>query len=231
MRLVEAGDEVFKYYFELNMAKKKRTMVVMPGAMADLAHSVQRVNTSVANANADDKQTDNEEIEVVYKTEEEPQEEVQQAVEQVENERPTAVEQSTEQVAQTADTEPETQQSRFGQVSAIDAVNDEKDRTAPAAKKLPKAEGRQLAREYSMAKDSGEDSWQLFLDLARDYKMRDSRLATVYIDSNLKSVLDRLKSATSIKLPSTAILSAIVARFVFEHEKDIKNAIFGESLL
>ncbi len=203
----------------------------MPGAMADLAHSVQRVNTSVANANADDKQTDNEEVEVVDKTEEEPQEEVQQAVEQVENEHPTAVEQSTEQVAQTADTEPETQQSRFGQVSAIDAVNDEKDRTAPAAKKLPKAEGRQLAREYSMAKDSGEDSWQLFLDLARDYKMRDSRLATVYIDSNLKSVLDRLKSATSIKLPSTAILSAIVARFVFEHEKDIKNAIFGESLL
>ena len=206
-------------------------MVVMPGAMADLAHSVQRVNTSVANANADDKQTDNEEVEVVDKTEEEPQEEVQQAVEQVENERPTAVEQSTEQVTQTAETEPETQQSRFGQVSAIDAVNDEKDRTAPAAKKLPKAEGRQLAREYSMAKDSGEDSWQLFLDLARDYKMRDSRLATVYIDSNLKSVLDRLKSATSIKLPSTAILSAIVARFVFEHEKDIKNAIFGESLL
>ena len=203
----------------------------MPGAMADLAHSVQRVNTSVANANADDKQTDNEEVEVVDKTEEEPQEEVQQAVEQVENERPTAVEQSTEQVVQTAETEPETQQSRFGQVSAIDAVNDEKDRTAPAAKKLPKAEGRQLAREYSMAKDSGEDSWQLFLDLARDYKMRDSRLATVYIDSNLKSVLDRLKSATSIKLPSTAILSAIVARFVFEHEKDIKNAIFGESLL
>jgi hypothetical protein len=213
------------------MAKKKRTMVVMPGAMADLAHSVQRVNTSVANANADDKQTDNEEVEVVDKTEEEPQEEVQQAVEQVENERPTAVEQSTDQVTQTAETEAETQQSRFGQVSAIDAVNDEKDRTAPAAKKLPKAEGRQLAREYSMAKDSGEDSWQLFLDLARDYKMRDSRLATVYIDSNLKSVLDRLKSATSIKLPSTAILSAIVARFVFEHEKDIKNAIFGESLL
>ena len=228
---MEFSFDFLKYYFELNMAKKKRTMVVMPGAMADLAHSVQRVNTSVANANADDEQTDNEEVEVVDKTEEEPQEEVQQAVEQVENERPTAVEQSTEQVVQTADTELETQQSRFGQVSAIDAVNDEKDRTAPAAKKLPKAEGRQLAREYSMAKDSGEDSWQLFLDLARDYKMRDSRLATVYIDSNLKSVLDRLKSATSIKLPSTAILSAIVARFVFEHEKDIKNAIFGESLL
>ena len=88
-----------------------------------------------------------------------------------------------------------------------------------------------MAREYTIAKDSGEDSWQLFLDLARDYKARDSRLATVYIDSDLKSVPVRLKSASSIKLPSTALLSAIVARFVFDHEKDIKNAIFGESLL
>ena len=48
---------------------------------------------------------------------------------------------------------------------------------------------------------------------------------------SLLRILDRLKSATSVKLPSTALLSAIVARFVFEHEKDIKNAIFGESLL
>ena len=121
--------------------------------------------------------------------------------------------------------------SPFGRVEPKQEGTDRKDRTAPAAKKLPKAEGRQLAREYSLAKDSGEDSWQIFLDLARDYKARDSRLATVYIDSDLKGVLDRLKSATSVKLPSTALLSAIVARFVFEHEKDIKNAIFGESLL
>lgn len=61
--------------------------------------------------------------------------------------------------------------------------------------------------------------------------MRDSKLATVYIDADLKRVLDRLKSASSIKMPSTALLSSIVARFVFDHEKDIKDAIFGESLL
>lgn len=106
-----------------------------------------------------------------------------------------------------------------------------KDRTAPAAKKLPKAEGRLLAREYTIARDSGEDSWQLFLDLARDYKQRDSKLATVYIDSDLKHILDRLKSASGVKLPSTALLSSIVARFVFDHEQDIKDAIYGDSLL
>ncbi|MGG6544358.1 UNVERIFIED_CONTAM: hypothetical protein NY100_02780 [Prevotella sp. 15_C9] len=106
-----------------------------------------------------------------------------------------------------------------------------KDRSAPAAKKLPKAEGKELAREYTLAIDNSEESWQLFLDLAKEYKRRDTKLATVYIDSDLKSVLDRLKSASSVKLPSTAILSSIVARFIFDHEKDIKNAIFGESLL
>jgi hypothetical protein len=111
------------------------------------------------------------------------------------------------------------------------AVSDEKDRSAPAAKKLPKAEGKELAREYTLAQGDTEDSWKMFLDLAKEYKLRDSKLATVYIDSDLKSVLDRLKSANSIKMPSTALLSSIVARFVFDHEKNIKEAIYGDSLL
>ena len=111
------------------------------------------------------------------------------------------------------------------------APADEKDRSAPAAKKLPKAEGKELAREYTLQQGDTTDSWQMFLDLAKEYKLRDSKIATVYIDSDLKSVLDRLKSANSIKMPSTALLSSIVARFVFDHEKNIKEAIYGDSLL
>ena len=114
---------------------------------------------------------------------------------------------------------------------AVSAPADEKDRSAPAAKKLPKAEGKELAREYTLQQGDTTDSWQMFLDLAKEYKLRDSKLATVYIDSDLKSVLDRLKSANSIKMPSTALLSSIVARFVFDHEKNIKEAIYGDSLL
>lgn len=114
-----------------------------------------------------------------------------------------------------------------------DKVNEAlpKDRSAPAAKKLPKAEGKELAREYTMEKIDVKESWQLFLDLSKEYKLRDSKLATVYIDADLKSVLDRLKSANSIKMPSTALLSSIVARFIFDHEKEIKDAIYGDSLL
>ena len=209
------------------MAKKKKTMVMMPGAMTDLAHSVQKGARAAPTTNAAETSTD----------EQEANEPVQYDTGSVEQEVRTQVEeQQAARFAEPAQTveepiAPAAQTSQFGRVEPKQETADRKDRTAPAAKKLPKAEGRQLAREYSLAKDSGEDSWQIFLDLARDYKARDSRLATVYIDSDLKGVLDRLKSATSVKLPSTALLSAIVARFVFEHEKDIKNAIFGESLL
>lgn len=212
------------------MAKKKKTMVVMPGAMTDLAHSVQKGARPAPTTNVEDNTTDEQaEIEVEsiqYDTTAVEQETRTQVAEQQPEEYAEAIGDVDEPAAP-----PTTPASPFGRVEPKQEATDRKDRTAPAAKKLPKAEGRQLAREYSLAKDSGEDSWQIFLDMARDYKARDSRLATVYIDSDLKGVLDRLKSATSVKLPSTALLSAIVARFVFEHEKDIKNAIFGESLL
>lgn len=210
------------------MAKKKKTMVVMPGAMTDLAHRVQKGPRPNPITNSEETTTDEQEaIEPAqYDTNNVEQEVRTQVEEQQPEEYAEAIADVDEPAAApTAPTSP------FRRVESKQEAVDRKDRTAPAAKKLPKAEGRQLAREYSLAKDSGEDSWQIFLDLARDYKARDSRLATVYIDSDLKGVLDRLKSATSVKLPSTALLSAIVARFVFEHEKDIKNAIFGESLL
>lgn len=210
------------------MAKKKKTMVMMPGAMTDLAHSVQKGARPAPTTNVEDNNTTDEQAEIEVES-------IQYDTSAVEQETRTQV--AEQQPAQFAEpvapvSEPVAPAtSQFGRVEPKQESVDRKDRTAPAAKKLPKAEGRQLAREYSLAKDSGEDSWQIFLDMARDYKARDSRLATVYIDSDLKGVLDRLKSATSVKLPSTALLSAIVARFVFEHEKDIKNAIFGESLL
>ena len=205
-------------------------MVMMPGAMTDLAHSVQKgarpaPTTNVEENNTTDEQAEIEVESIQYDTSAVEQETRTQVAEQQPAQFAEPVAPVSEPVAPAAPT------SQFGRVEPKQEGVDRKDRTAPAAKKLPKAEGRQLAREYSLAKDSGEDSWQIFLDMARDYKARDSRLATVYIDSDLKGVLDRLKSATSVKLPSTALLSAIVARFVFEHEKDIKNAIFGESLL
>ena len=210
------------------MAKKKKTMVVMPGAMTDLAHRVQKGPRPNPITNSEE--TTMNEQEAIEPAQYDTNNIEQEVRSQVEEQQPEEYAEAIADVDEPA-AAPTAPTSSFRRVEPKQEAVDRKDRTAPAAKKLPKAEARQLAREYSLAKDSGEDSWQIFLDLARDYKARDSRLATVYIDSDLKGVLDRLKSATSVKLPSTALLSAIVARFVFEHEKDIKNAIFGESLL
>ncbi len=85
-------------------------------------------------------------------------------------------------------------------------------------------------REYHVMRDDSKDSWQLFLDLAHDYKVGGGKLATIYIDETLKNVLDRLKYAGDEKLPTSAILSSIVARFFYDHEKDIKDVLFKNTL-
>ena len=85
-------------------------------------------------------------------------------------------------------------------------------------------------REYQVIRDSGADSWSLFVDLAKDYKLRGGKLATVYIDADLKKILDRLKSASDVKLPATSILSSIVARFIFDHEEEVKKLIYSQDI-
>lgn len=93
----------------------------------------------------------------------------------------------------------------------------------------PKSEA-SADREYHVTRDDSRDSWQLFLDLAHDYKVGGGKLATIYIDETLKNVLDRLKYAGDEKLPTSAILSSIVARFFYDHEKDIKDVLFKNTL-
>lgn len=104
-------------------------------------------------------------------------------------------------------------------------------RGRPAAPRDGVSPTEKAEREYQIVKDSGADSWDLFLSLGKIYKTRDERLATIYIDPDLKRILDRLKTASSVKLPTAAILSSIVARFIFDHEKEINDVIFGERLI
>ena len=56
-------------------------------------------------------------------------------------------------------------------------------------------------------------------------------MATIYIDETLKSVLDRMKYAGTEKLSTSAILSSIVARFVYDHEDEIRKVLFSGDLL
>lgn len=81
---------------------------------------------------------------------------------------------------------------------------------------------------YHIQKDDSADSWELFLDLAKQYKTGGGRPATIYIDPTLKNILDRLKYPLS--LTTSSILSSIVARFIYDHEEDVRKALFSQNI-
>ena len=85
-------------------------------------------------------------------------------------------------------------------------------------------------KEYHIVKDDSKDSWDLFLDMAKQYKDGGGKLATIYIDGTLKNILDRMKYVGPTKLPTSAILSSIVARFIYDHEDEIRKALFSGNL-
>ena len=99
------------------------------------------------------------------------------------------------------------------------------DKNAPTRGRRPKEN---TMREYHIVKDNSADSWDLFLDMATQYKNGGGKLATIYIDESLKNVLDRMKYAGQEKLSTSAILSSIVARFVYEHEDEIKKVLYSD---
>ena len=186
---------------------KKKTSVVLPGGIAGLVHQVQRGGGETAHSdNSADTvvAAETEDApETTYDAKPAPQEEVMPAAE-------------TAAAKDAGEDAPKPEKRRRGR---------------PATPKQAETPTEKAEREYHIVRDSGADSWDLFLGLGRIYKTRDERLATIYIDPDLKRILDRLKTASGVKLPTSAILSSIVARFIFDHEKKIKDVIFGKRLI
>ena len=108
---------------------------------------------------------------------------------------------------------------------AVKNGENEEGKNAPTRGRRPKEN---TMREYHIVKDNSADSWDLFLDLATQYKNGGGKLATIYIDESLKNVLDRMKYAGQEKLSTSAILSSIVARFVYDHEDEIKKVLYSD---
>lgn len=75
---------------------------------------------------------------------------------------------------------------------------------------------------YAAGRAAGEDAWSLMMSTARAYKEYPGKLATVYIDSDLKRVLDRLR-ASSQGVSTSSLLSSIVASFVRDHDAEIRR--------
>lgn len=208
--------------------KTNKTRVTLPGSLADLVRDLQDGGAqSVRNAQ------DSAEV----KTEQ--------------SERPTE--------PQLPDTQEENTKDRVGEQSPVEASSVDENQAADAQEaksvnegvvepRVNKPIGGERQREasedegqrrgrpqkentmktYQIQKDDSADSWELFLDLAKQYKTGGGRPATIYIDPTLKNILDRLKYPLS--LTTSSILSSIVARFIYDHEEDVRKALFSQNI-
>lgn len=200
------------------MANKQKTRVVLPGGIQGLVHNLQN-GTAQPNLNP---QVDVNKIttddDTAAETAATP--EVQQAE--------TAQQASAQQQAASGVGESQTTATTAAATPATAAAT----ASAPAERaprgRRPKEN---TMKEYTIVKDDSRDSWDLFLDMAKQYKDGGGKLATIYIDETLKNVLDRMKYCGPEKLSTSAILSSIVARFIFDHEDDIKNVMFSGRLI
>lgn len=198
------------------MANKQKTRVVLPGGIQGLVHTLQN-GTAESNLNpqVDVAKISTTDDDTAAETVGEPE------VQQADVEQQKVAQQQAASVQQTAASG--VGESQTGAEVSSDAPAER----APRGRR-PKEN---TMKEYTIVKDDSRDSWDLFLDMAKQYKDGGGKLATIYIDESLKNVLDRMKYCGPEKLSTSAILSSIVARFIFDHEDDIKKVMFSGRLI
>lgn len=206
------------------MANKQKTRVVLPGGIQGLVHTLQNGTAEPAmKAQVDVTKLNDENDDNSYTSENENNEvAAEQPVRQAPQAQP--VQQAPQAQTQQAAPAQPTQQAPQAQVQQAAPAQPER---APRGRR-PKEN---TMKEYTIVKDDSRDSWDLFLDMAKQYKDGGGKLATIYIDESLKNVLDRMKYCGPEKLSTSAILSSIVARFIFDHEEDIKKVMFSGRLI
>lgn len=206
------------------MANKQKTRVVLPGGIQGLVHTLQNGTAEPAmKAQVDVTKLNDENDDNSYTSENENNE---VAAEQTVQQAPQAqtVQQAPQAQTQQAAPAQPVQQAQQAQVQQAAPAQPER---VPRGRR-PKEN---TMKEYTIVKDDSRDSWDLFLDMAKQYKDGGGKLATIYIDESLKNVLDRMKYCGPEKLSTSAILSSIVARFIFDHEEDIKKVMFSGRLI
>ncbi|WP_337568333.1 hypothetical protein [Hallella sp.] len=204
------------------MANKLKTRVVLPGGIQGLVHTLQNGTAEPAmKAQVDVTKLNDENDDNSYTSENENNE--------------VAAEQTVQQApqAQTVQQAPQTQTQQAAPAQPMQQAPQAQQAAPAQPERAPR--GRRpkenTMKEYTIVKDDSRDSWDLFLDMAKQYKDGGGKLATIYIDESLKNVLDRMKYCGPEKLSTSAILSSIVARFIFDHEEDIKKVMFSGRLI
>ncbi len=208
--------------------KTNKTRVTLPGSLADLVRDLQDGGAqSVRNAQ------DNSEVKM-EKSERQAETQVPDAQEENTKDRvgeQSPVEASSVDEKQAADAKEATSvNDGVAEPRVNKPIGGERQREASEdeGQRRGRPQKENTMKTYQIQKDDSADSWELFLDLAKQYKTGGGRPATIYIDPTLKNILDRLKYPLS--LTTSSILSSIVARFIYDHEEDVRKALFSQNI-
>ena len=204
--------------------RTKKTRVTLPGSLADLVRDLQ--DGGNANGKSNQEQTPTEPTVKVVSTQEPSA-----------SEQATPAQSAKEHVTEEAagyQAEPTSSTDKVSDAGSGERINrpigSERQRGNESDDHMQRGRPQKenTMKEYHVQKDGSADSWDLFLDLAKQYKTGGGRPATIYIDPALKNILDRLKYPLS--LTTSAMLSSIVARFIYDHEDDVRKAIFSQNI-
>ncbi len=202
--------------------KSNRTRVTLPGSLADLVKDLQERNVpEAAAAKAEQKE--------IQEEEQVADNQLQTVDDRVGEQSPAVASDVIEQQS------VEPQEGSAANAGAADArankiIGGERQREEgeEEGQRRGRPQKENTMKTYQIQKDDSADSWDLFLDLAKQYKTGGGRPATIYIDPTLKNILDRLKYPLS--LTTSSILSSIVARFIYDHEEDVRKALFSQNI-
>ena len=206
------------------MAKEKTMVVGCLVGLAGLAHNAQRGSDTPSATNNDEN---------VAAEEAKEAEEAAAA----EAERMAAEQAATEEAAKKEGWKQGSSAACSGwkltRHAAQTAQNDVKDHYSTSCKEAPKGWRTTVG---TWIYDSKRQWWSRLATVPRPslgtIKHVILGLRTVYIDSDLKSVLDRLEVGIGIKLPSTSTcFSAIVARFVSTTRRILRTPSWWESVV
>lgn len=204
--------------------RTKKTRVTLPGSLADLVRDLQ--DGGNANGKSNQEQTSAEPSEKEESTQESTNAEAATSQQNGNEDRDNQT--TGYQAVATTDTDQAAERGSAERVNR--PIGSERQRGDGSEDRIQRGRPQKenTMKEYHVQKDDSADSWDLFLDLARQYKTGGGRPATIYIDPALKNILDRLKYPLS--LTTSAMLSSIVARFIYDHEDDVRKAIFSQNI-
>ncbi len=207
-------------------AKTNKTRVTLPGSLADLVRDLQDGGAQGVRNAQDAAKTEQDEI----KAEEQVVDNQSKATADRVGEEPATYASAGDNMPSSEAQEEEIASEATPDARANKIIGGERQRDAADddGQRRGRPQKENTMKTYRIQKDDSADSWDLFLDLAKQYKTGGGRPATIYIDPALKNILDRLKYPLS--LTTSSILSSIVARFIYDHEEDVRKALFSQNI-